>query len=117
MDDNLTDLDHLKSVCNNDEARMQRYINMYLRSAPTLFDQMAEHLTAGDAEALSRTAHGLKPQATYMGAKGLLEKLEELEVKAKKDGAAACNELLNRCALLNAEVIGELESALEQFPV
>ncbi len=95
---------------------MQRYINMYLQSAPPLFDKMTEQLTAEDAEALSRTAHGLKPQATYMGANLLLEKLQELEYKAKKDGAAACNELLNQCVQLNAAVVGELESALEQIP-
>jgi HPt (histidine-containing phosphotransfer) domain-containing protein len=116
MDNQLTDLNYLKEVCNGDEARMQRYISMYLKSAPSLFEQMAEQLSAGDGEGLSRTAHGLKPQATYMGAQGLLEKLQELEHQASEEGAASCADLLNQCAQMNTTVIAELQCALEQFP-
>lgn len=108
------DLDYLKGVCNGDGVRMQRYINMYLQSAPSLFDQMAQQCQSGDAEALSRTAHGLKPQATYMGANELVEKLKELELQAKNEGTGACKDLLDQCAQLNAAVIGELQSALDQ---
>lgn len=114
--DNITDLKYLEGVCNGDPSRMQRYIDMFLKGAPPLFEQMEQQLQAGEDEALSRTAHSLKPQANYMGATALFLKLQELEIAARDHGTGACQELLAECQEMSIQAIGELRLALQQFP-
>lgn len=114
--ESITDLKYLEGICKGDAARMKRYIEMFLTGAPPLFDKMEEHLQVGDAESLSRTAHSLKPQANYMGATALFIKLGELEMKAKEDGAEACEDLLEVTNEMNLQVIAELRAALLQMP-
>ncbi|MCB0790647.1 MAG: Hpt domain-containing protein [Flavobacteriales bacterium] len=112
MERALTDIAQLRSLCNGDTARMERYIRMFLQGTPALFEQLRADLDGGDLESLSRNAHGLKPQATYMGAAQLKEDLQRLEQAAHGGDSVDCASLLERCRELHAEVMRELEGAL-----
>ena len=75
----MVDLSFLKDFTKGDTAKMQRYIDMYLRIAPTTFQQMQEAVNSQDWEQLRIGAHSLKPQAEYMGATELKVALALIE--------------------------------------
>ena len=103
---------YLSTFCKGDRARMERYIRQYLDSSPAAFAQLAEKLSADDAEGLAFVAHSLRPQATFMGAQAILELLSSIEQRARAEGAAACTELVKSLAPLCEQVHTELRTLL-----
>lgn len=112
MNPTWTDLEHLRIRCHGDTERMKRYIMMFLQGTPSLFEALRSQLDLGDLEGLSRTAHGLKPQAEYMGAFRLREELQAVEQAAASGDRAASASALGACAKTHADVLRELENAL-----
>lgn len=110
MDAPLTDLGYLERFCKGDQARMQKYIAMYLQGAPDLFAKLSTALAAGDAEALAVSAHSLRPQVNYMGAQRLFDLLTNLEQRARSEGATACTGSVSEVLALNEEVMAELRT-------
>lgn len=108
MDAPLTDLGYLERFCKGDQARMEKYIAMYLQGAPGLFAKLSQALAASDAEALAVSAHSLRPQVNYMGAQRLFELLTGLEHRARSEGVAACTGAVSEVLALNEKVMAEL---------
>jgi len=106
------DLSYLNDFCKGDRARMVRYIRLYLETSPGVFAQLKEQIDAGDAETLATVAHSLRPQATYMGARPILDLLTAIEQTARAEGAAACADLVQRLVPLCEKVNDELRAAL-----
>ncbi|HEU4716952.1 MAG TPA: Hpt domain-containing protein [Bacteroidia bacterium] len=81
-----TDLGFLGTFTGNDTARMRKYITLFLGAAPAEAEAIRSALTTADHEKVRASAHSLRPQMTYMGAKAgeeLLKRMEE-DVKAGK---------------------------------
>lgn len=105
----LTNFDFLESFTGGDKARMRKYINMFLGSAPAEAENIRKAMAEGNREALRASAHSLRPQTTYMGMKSMEALLRQIEEKAQNgadtgelsglvtqfgtDFMAACDEL------------------------
>src|SRR5262245_30412690 len=106
------DLSHLEELCRGDRSRMERYIRAYLVSSPASIAQLTEQLNAGDADQLALVAHSLRPQATYMGAHGVLALLTSIEECARAKGTASCSAFVNELLALTERVNAELRAHL-----
>ncbi len=106
------DLAYLENFCKGDVTRMEKYIRMYLDTSPSVFAQLKEQIHAGDAETLATVAHSLRPQATFMGARSILDLLTLIEQTARANGTAACSDLVKQLIPLCEEVNTELRASL-----
>jgi len=75
----LIDLTFLESFTKNDQGKMKRYIEMYLKSTPDIIEEFQKELENNNFENLRLKAHSIKPQAQYMGITTLKEVLIEIE--------------------------------------
>lgn len=80
----MVDLAFLRKFTKGNEAKMKRYIDMYLQTAPEIFRQMQEHLSGQNWTQLAISAHSLKPQADFMGIADLKAVLIEMEEEVKQ---------------------------------
>ncbi len=78
----LTDLTFLKGLTGGDNAKLAKYINMFLKAAPDMLSNIEKSLESKDYETLRVTAHSLKPQLSYMGIKSLEETIKTIEFNA-----------------------------------
>ncbi|NNF01744.1 MAG: Hpt domain-containing protein [Bacteroidia bacterium] len=67
--DKISNLGFLKDFTGGDKAKMEKYINMFLKNIPGLLGKIDEHLAAKDWQNLKVSIHSIKPQLTFMGAK------------------------------------------------
>ncbi|MEI6455744.1 MAG: ATP-binding protein, partial [bacterium] len=65
----VTDMTYLYSFCEGDRKKMQKYITMFLQSAPPLLARVNEVLAAGDFEEVANQLHGFKTKFIMMGMK------------------------------------------------
>lgn len=110
----ILDLGYLERLCKGDRSRMAEYVFLYLEEAPKLFARLEAMLARGDAEQLARAAHGLYPQAHYLGAERLCGLLTEVEKGARTEGALACTAAVSRCSELNEELMRALRNWREE---
>lgn len=78
----LTDLTYLRSLTGGANDKMSKYIRMFLTGAPISIQQMEMYSLSRDWSGLRQTAHALKPQLGYFGAKGSEELLKRIEQQA-----------------------------------
>jgi len=72
-------LSFLENFTRNDQAKMVKYINMFLQLAPGSIETMKRQHAAADWVNLRTTAHSLKPQLAYMGIDSLKESVLRIE--------------------------------------
>jgi|APTNR8051073442_1049403.scaffolds.fasta_scaffold68305_1 HPt (histidine-containing phosphotransfer) domain-containing protein len=112
----LTDLAFLTNFTKGDNAKMKKYINMFLDIAPKSVAEMEQYNADKDFDRLKVVAHSLKPQVSYMGIKHLETTIKEIELFAgsktnteslpekidyfKTECAKACEELSTAAAKL-----------------
>jgi len=75
----LTDLSYLRSLTGGATDKMTKYIRMFLTGAPISIQQMDLYALSKDWSGVRQTAHALKPQLGYFGAKGSEELVREIE--------------------------------------
>ena len=63
----IADLTFLRTFTGGDPAKMTKYINMFLSSAPQSLVQIKQQSETSDWKALKTAAHSLKTQLKYMG--------------------------------------------------
>jgi len=63
----VTDLSFLKNFCSNNAIRIQKYIEMYLHSAPKNLQLIEKAIESKDYEKIHITLHQLKTQMLYLG--------------------------------------------------
>lgn len=107
------DLAYLERFCKGDRSRMERYVDMYLRGSPALYEDLKAGLANADGDGLARAAHSLRPQVNYMGATALFDRLSELEDMARSGGLTGCTEALNECLAMNERLMVELGAWME----
>jgi len=82
--DKITDLTFLEDFCNGDEARMKKYIDIYLKVTPGNIGKIKKSLEVRDYLTLSTTIHAMKAHLNYMGMKQTRELAERIEFCAKE---------------------------------
>ncbi|MBL7981243.1 MAG: hypothetical protein JNL52_05475, partial [Flavobacteriales bacterium] len=75
MSDQGPDFSQLERLCKGDRSRMIAFIDQYLSDSPALFRMLEAACDSGDAQALARAAHDLRPHVHYMGARTILDLL------------------------------------------
>ena len=75
----LTDLTFLRSFTGGQNDKMIKYIRMFLTGAPQNISQMELHALSHDWTGVYQSAHSLKPQLGYFGAKHCEEQLKQIE--------------------------------------
>lgn len=75
----LTDLSYLKSLTGGANDKMAKYIRMFLTGAPISIQQLELYSMSKDWSGVRQTAHALKPQLGYFGAKGAEEIAKQIE--------------------------------------
>ncbi len=78
----LTDLAFLTGFTKGDNAKMKKYISMFLDIAPKSIAEMEQYHKEQDYDRLKVVAHSLKPQVSYMGIKHLETTIKEIELFA-----------------------------------
>ncbi len=109
-------LEFLENFTQNDNAKMTKYINMFLTLAPVSIDTMKSQHECGDWNNLKTTAHSLKPQLAYMGIESLKEpilRIEEYAGESKNPEAIAM--LIQLVEAGCNEAFGELRSVIEKI--
>jgi len=82
MSEKLTDLAFMRGLVNNDNAKLAKYITMFLKATPTMLNTIDNALIVKDWETIKVTSHSLKPQLSYMGIKQLEEVIKTIEFNA-----------------------------------
>jgi HPt (histidine-containing phosphotransfer) domain-containing protein len=82
MENKLTDLTFLRGLTGNDNVKVSKYINMFLKATPDMLNNIDKAFDEKDFESLRVTAHSLKPQLSYMGVKSLEETIKNIEFNA-----------------------------------
>lgn len=104
----MIDLTFLQAFTKGDEAKMKRYIGMYLKMAPETIGQMKEHLHNQNWQQLAITAHSLKPQTDYMGISELKAVLIEIEEGVKQHRVEDMEALVKKAQQLHDQSVAEL---------
>lgn len=108
----MVDLSFLEKFTKGDSKKMKRYISLYLDMAPGTFDTMEKNLVNNDWEQLRINAHSFKPQAEFMGAISLKEKLDVIEYSIKNNHLSEIEEIVRSARLINDHYINLLEEYL-----
>ena len=75
----ITDLSYLRSLTGNQTEKITKYIRMFLTGAPISISQLELYTLSKDWNGVKETAHALKPQLGYFGAKNSEALLKEIE--------------------------------------
>lgn len=84
----------------NNEALLNKLIEMFLKTSDGLFNELAQAVMSHDYETVRQRSHKLKGQTAELGAEQLYETMKMLEQKAKEQ---------------SPEITGLHESAKQQF--
>ncbi len=77
----VTDLSYLETFCEGDKVRMQKYISMFLDTAPALIKEINSALAKRDYEEIASQIHGYKTKWIMMG----MHEAKELAIKIEKE--------------------------------
>ncbi len=107
------DLTFMREFCEGDEARVQKYLGMYLKGARDLMLQLQSSMEAGDTASLKRFAHTLKSQFMYLG----MKEARELALQIEQDSAANASADVLRASIktlqdMTVDSFVELESMI-----
>ncbi|MGA3015377.1 MAG: response regulator, partial [Bacteroidales bacterium] len=80
----VTDLRYLKEFCEGDKIRMQKYIDMFLASAPYIIDYINIALNNKDYPEIVSQVHGNKTKLVMMGMNEAKDLAAEIEVQCKE---------------------------------
>ncbi len=93
----LFDLTYLRKFTNNDEAKVGKYIQTYLRTSERIFNELEKAGRDGNWDDAYSKAHTVKPQVQYMGIGQLMEIILEIENRAKiEPGAVSLADLVEQ---------------------
>jgi signal transduction histidine kinase/CheY-like chemotaxis protein len=75
----ITDLTFLSEFAEGNQARMQKYIALYLKLLPDNLAKMTEAIDANNFKSLVKVSHAMRPHLNYMGMKEAAELAAEME--------------------------------------
>lgn len=98
------DLRVLEGLFKGDRSRVHEWLRLYLEEAPRIFAQVKDAHRQGDAEALARAAHELRPQAHYLGTPHLLALLVNIGERCRTSGTDACDAAVEELLAIGEEI-------------
>lgn len=81
----IVNLNYLEEFCEGDKIRMQKYINIFLDSAPVLIGKLQAGLKEENFEQLANQVHGFKTKWIMMGMQEASEIALKIELNCRKD--------------------------------
>jgi HPt (histidine-containing phosphotransfer) domain-containing protein len=112
----LTDLSYLRSLTGNANDKMAKYIRMFTSGASLSLQQIEMYSLNKDWDSVKQSAHALKPQLGYFGAKGTEELLREIErMSGDKVDLDRIPEALKNLKVQLDIIVAELELSLKEF--
>lgn len=106
-------LDFLSEFAKGDRAKMHRYVEMYLKTAPKVIAELQSHLDSNNLENLKLKAHSIKPQVQYMGISELKDTLAEIETAViNNSGISYLQMLVDRAKAIGSKAVEELNEYL-----
>lgn len=112
----LTDLSYLKSLTGGASDKMAKYIRMFLSGTPVSIQQMDMYYMNKDWSGLRQSAHALKPQLGYFGAKGAENLIKEIErMSGEQVDLEKIPEQLENFRKQYEQIQSELEVSLKEF--
>ena len=114
--DRITNLDFLKSFTKGDNAKMEKYIRMFLKNVPGLLENIDKYLSEKDWANLRVTVHSIKPQLTFMGAKDASSFAQSIEsdLDSKNDLEAIPGKIDELKGIVN-QMMDELSGEVEKL--
>ncbi|MGB1242167.1 MAG: response regulator, partial [Chitinophagales bacterium] len=110
----VLDMVFLEKFTKNDPKKMSKYINIFLKNAPSQLEALNEHLNTHNWKQVRATAHSLKSQLRYMGVFPLKETIQTIENNAGEQIALdALPPLIARVNRITQQAIKELQQKLE----
>lgn len=95
----VTNAAYLHEFCEGDEARMNKYIKMYLHAVPAFLEKLKEARDAKNLKEIAMRIHAFKPNWLIMGMKGT---------------GALGGEIERLCEAGNESAVGRVNQLLEQ---
>jgi HPt (histidine-containing phosphotransfer) domain-containing protein len=86
-----------------DEELLQELCQIFLEESPKLMQKLQLAIAAGDSDGVTRAAHSIKGEASYLGAGGSSQAARELEEMGRCKDLSRASEML---AVLEREVAG-----------
>ena len=112
----LTDLTFLRNLTGGQTEKMVKYLRMFLTGTPQSITQMELHALSKDWMALKQTAHSIKPQLGYFGAKGSEDLVRQIEHQADtQTETERLPEMINNFRKQYETISTELEQELNQL--
>lgn len=110
----LYDLAFLEKFTRGDRAKMERYIQTYLRTSGRIFDELEESGRKGMWEDVYIKAHTVKPQVQYMGISSLQDLILEIEMVTKQErGHEILEELVDSAMKIYRRSAAQLQDYLD----
>ena len=81
----VTNLVYLDNFCDGDKNRMQKYIKMFLDSAPALIEKVNAAIAINDYEEIANQVHGYKTKWIMMGMTDAKEIALRIEQECRQD--------------------------------
>jgi signal transduction histidine kinase/CheY-like chemotaxis protein/HPt (histidine-containing phosphotransfer) domain-containing protein len=81
----FTDLTYLSRFCKGDQEKMNRYVSLFLKSAPQLAETILKAIEEKDLETIANQVHGFKTRWVMMGMEETKELAMKLEDQCRKD--------------------------------
>jgi len=76
----ITNMDFLHDFCDGDKDKINKYINMYLKSTPGNLEKIKDAREARDLAALKIIIHSMKPHFNFMGMKETRTRADDIEI-------------------------------------
>ena len=104
------DLNHLREFTEGDEARMNRFIELFVSKIPPVLNQLQQDLQSREFDKMRIAAHSIKPQLRSMGIMNGLEIAENIEqLSGSNPDAQKLDALLQELKLIGNSAVKELE--------
>jgi HPt (histidine-containing phosphotransfer) domain-containing protein len=102
----------LESMRHMSESLFENVIRVYLRDLPHCVEQICEALAKNDADALRKSAHGLKSSSANVGAERLVEICKDLELTGRSGASAQSVHRIPDIEAESASVRSALQAAV-----
>ncbi|MBX7140995.1 MAG: response regulator [Chitinophagales bacterium] len=110
---NSIDLTYLRNFCDGDEARMKKYILMFLESIPPFTKKLEQAVTADDFAEIAKQVHAMKPKFVMMGMKEAYTLSIQVETDVQKSNQQhQFNPAMRRILLICCQAEKELSESL-----
>ncbi len=110
---NSIDLTYLRNFCDGDEARMKKYILMFLESIPPFTKKLEQAVTADDFAEIAKQVHAMKPKFVMMGMKEAYTLSIQVETDVQKSNQQhQFNPAIRRILLICGQAEKELSESL-----